>query len=131
MTEPDEPTAAVTDPAMVAPGLEVTARQASVDTVILLVNGEIDMLTAPALDRSLTATTDGGHRRVVVDLSGVTFLSSAGITILVQHAAEAARRGVRLPIVASGTAVLRPLELTGLKTELDLHGTVDEAVDGA
>ncbi|SDI22948.1 anti-anti-sigma factor [Actinokineospora alba] len=131
MTEPDEPTTAVTEPAMVVPGLEVTARQASVDTVILLVTGEIDMLTAPSLDRSLAETADGGHRRVVVDLSGVTFLSSAGITILVQHTANAAARGVRLPIVASATAVLRPLELTGLNTELDLHGTVDEAVHDA
>jgi anti-sigma B factor antagonist len=131
MTQPDEPIAAVTDPAPVAPGLEVIARQASVDTVVLLVTGEIDMLTAPALDRRLAESTDGGHRRVVVDLSGVTFLSSAGITILVQHTANAAERGVRLPIVATGTAVLRPLELTGLDTELDLHGTVDEAVEGA
>lgn len=130
MTQSDEPTAAVTDPATAAPGLEVIARLASADTVVLLVTGEIDMLTAPALDRRLTESTVGGHRRVVVDLTGVTFLSSAGITILVQHTATAAERGVRLPIVATGTAVLRPLELTGLVTELDLHGTVDEAVEG-
>lgn len=130
MTQPDEPTAAVTDPITAAPGLEVIARLASADTVVLLVTGEIDMLTAPALDRRLTESTTSGHRRVVVDLSGVTFLSSAGITILVQHTANAAKRGVRLPIVATGTAVLRPLELTGLATELDLRGTVDEAVEG-
>ena len=64
---------------------------------------------------------------LVVDLSGVSFPGSAGVTALVwvsQHP-EAAGKHVR--VVATSRVVTGPLELTGLLRRLDVSGMPAES----
>jgi anti-sigma B factor antagonist len=68
-------------------------------------------------------------RLLTIDLSGVTFFGSAGVTALVwvsQHR-EAAGKHVR--VVATSRIVTGPLELTGLLERLDVQG-MPETPDG-
>ncbi len=51
--------------------------------VLLTVNGRIDSATAPELQRALNEVTDEGNFKLVIDLSGVDFVSSAGLWVLV------------------------------------------------
>lgn len=90
------------------------------DACVLTVTGDVDATTAPALQECLLRSLD--HPDVVevqLDLRGVTFLDSAGLTTLVvaHRAAQAAGRELRLRCGGS-RAVLRPLEITGLLTVL-------------
>jgi anti-sigma B factor antagonist len=86
------------------------------------VAGEVDTLGAPVLGGcldQLLARPD--VRTVELDLSGVTFLDSAGLTALVRahRTAESSGRVLRLHC-GTGRAVLRPLQLTGLADVLTL-----------
>jgi anti-sigma B factor antagonist len=49
---------------------------------LIAVKGRVDSSTAPELGKVLAKSTDAGDFRIVIDLSGVDFLSSAGLRIL-------------------------------------------------
>ena len=77
--------------------------------------GEVDSSSAPLLRTELETALDGGDlRELVVDLDGVTFLDSAGLSVLAGAHRRAAGRNVHLRVLASGRAVIRPLQITGL-----------------
>ena len=79
----------------------------------LTVSGEIDSSSAPLLREELDALLEGELSELTIDLGGVTFLDSAGLCVL---AAVHRRIGsdVRLRVLASSRAVIRPLQITGL-----------------
>lgn len=101
--------------------LTVTVRPGRPDAVVLSVRGEVDLSTSPFLQRVLLAHLDDAAGLMIVDLTGVSFLSAAGLTVLVnvKRAAVAARR--RLRLVARTAVVLVPLTITGLDSEFDIY----------
>jgi anti-sigma B factor antagonist len=76
--------------------------------------GEIDSSSAPQLRDQLDRLLDDGVGELTVDLEGVTFLDSAGLCVLAATHRRAAGEGVRLRVLASHRAVVRPLQITGL-----------------
>jgi anti-sigma B factor antagonist len=90
--------------------------------VTVTVVGEVDTFTAPVLRSSLDAQLEQQPRELVIDLSGVQFLGSAGLAVLVETQKSARSRDVELRLVATTRAVTRPLEVTGL---IDLFTIVD------
>ncbi|BBB46783.1 STAS domain-containing protein [Pelolinea submarina] len=51
--------------------------------VLININGRIDSETAPHLQKALNALIDEGNYKLVLDLSKVDFISSAGLWVLV------------------------------------------------
>jgi anti-anti-sigma factor len=98
--------------------------------VVLRTTGEIDMSTAPVLaDELETALVSAtAPAPVVADLSEVTFLSSAGLAVLLDARERCAHEGTPLRLVATGRPVLRSLEIAGLLTLLPVYPTVTEAL---
>ncbi len=82
--------------------------------VLLTVAGEVDSSTAPSLRAVVDSAFAEGTPMLTVDLDGVTFLDSAGLCVLAAAHRRAAENGVRLRVVASTRAVIRPLQITGL-----------------
>lgn len=76
--------------------------------------GEIDSTSAPVLKDRLDALLDTGARDLVIDLTGVTFLDSAGLCVLAATYRRASGDGHRMRVLASSRAVIRPLQITGL-----------------
>jgi anti-sigma B factor antagonist len=72
-------------------------------TVVL--DGEIDIATAPAIRRLLLAAISGGDVHLAVDVSGVTFIGAAGIGVLVAAANRARRAGGGLSLLAPSPQV--------------------------
>ncbi|OBJ35662.1 anti-anti-sigma factor [Mycolicibacterium mucogenicum] len=94
---------------------------------VVTVSGTVDMLTAPQLESALSPAAVGAAQAVVVDLSAVDFLASAGMGVLVAAHAELAP-AVRLVIVADGPTTSRPLKLVGIADLIELFATRDEAL---
>jgi anti-sigma B factor antagonist len=88
-------------------------------TVLVTAAGEIDSTSSPVLRQRLDDLLDGEARELTVDLGGVTFLDSAGLCVLAAAHRRAVRQGVRMRVLASSRAVIRPLEITGLWQLLD------------
>ncbi|GGM36631.1 anti-sigma factor antagonist [Longimycelium tulufanense] len=97
---------------------------------VVEVRGEVDMLTAPALRGRLREELGGAPQLVVVDLTGVTFLGSSGLAVLVAAAQQANDLGVRFRLVCTTRAVIRPLTATGLADVLDTCTTLEQALAG-
>lgn len=92
---------------------------------VLHVVGELDTLTAPLLQARLgeqLAEVD----RLVLDLTDVTFLGSAGLAVLVGAKDDADGRGARLLLVPGSRIVRRALEATGL---MQLFAVADDVPD--
>lgn len=51
------------------------------DWLVYAISGRIDGTTAPQLEESLRGTIDAGGTRIAADLSGVQYLSSAGLRV--------------------------------------------------
>lgn len=104
------------------PMLGTTIIRPGPGVVLLDVDGEIDTLTAPALEAALDELlADPDDRVLVVDLLDVTFLASSGLAVLSRAAQRAADREVRVRIVTDARAVRRPLEITGVDQLFDLY----------
>jgi anti-sigma B factor antagonist len=102
-------------------------QQAWVDEIRhLVVRGDVDLLTAPVLSDAIGKAIANAPAALIVDLSDVTFLASAGMTALVV-AQEKMGASTRLAIVADSRATRRPLTLMGLDSVLSVFSTLSEA----
>ena len=95
-----------------APGNELSFETLESETeTVVTVGGEVDMATAPQLDHYLCALVD---RDVVVDLSGVAFLDSSGVSALVNVLQAFEARGRTLRVVGERDNVRTVFEVTGV-----------------
>lgn len=93
---------------------------------LLSAKGEIDTVTAPDLQASVEQAMPAAGSVLTVDLGAVTFLSSAGLSVLVQAHQKAEEVGCEVRIVTNSSTA-RVFQLTGLDTTLKLFGSLEEA----
>lgn len=98
-------------------------------TVVVSVSGAVDMLTAPLLKASINTAAAQAPSCVIVDLTTVDFLGSAGMGALVAAHSELTP-AARFAVVADGPSTSRPLKLIGIDTLIPLYRTLDEALTG-
>ncbi len=82
--------------------------------VRLSVTGEVDSSSAGVLHTQIEDAFADDVEELTVDLTGVTFLDSAGLCVLATAHRRAGETGVRLRVLAANRAVIRPLQITGL-----------------
>jgi anti-anti-sigma factor len=82
--------------------------------VAVAVVGEVDLPHARQLVVALREVLADEPDVITLDLSGVSFMDSTGIQVLMGARADAAKTGTRLTIVKTSAPVQRVLELTGL-----------------
>jgi anti-sigma B factor antagonist len=90
--------------------------------------GDIDAYTAPELRAQLHDASESDARLLVVDLSAVTFIDSAGLGALVGAHRRMQEAGGRMRIVRPPALVARAFELTGLDGVLDLRDDREDAL---
>jgi anti-sigma B factor antagonist len=84
------------------------------ETHTLQGRGEIDASTAPELRRHLEQALDGEATTVVADLTGVDFIDSAGIGVLVEGHRRLEEAGKGLVVRVSNPSTLRVFAITGM-----------------
>lgn len=82
------------------------------DTVSL--EGEIDIAAVPGVRERLDALFDAGCTSLVVDLSGVVFIDSSGLGVLISALRRARERGGSVSVVGANEDVARLFGITGL-----------------
>lgn len=98
-------------------------------TAVLTVAGALDLALAPKLRQLVDRALRQGPELVVVDLTEVDFLASAGMATLVE-ANRLCRPAVGLHVVAASRRTMRPLELTRLTDELVVFPVLSAALVG-
>lgn len=95
--------------------IEVVERDRS---LILRVEGELDIATAPSLDTQLERAQMLDVTTIVVDLDEVGFIDSSGLEVLIRHAALSSSDGGRLRLTKGSAQAQRLFELTGTSDRL-------------
>lgn len=95
--------------------------------VVVTVAGEVDTSTVSQVHQAVDAALREHPPLLVVDLSAVTFLSCAGISVLVAGHRQAGDI-TRMRVVAMTRSTLRPLQLTGLLHHLVVHSSYEDAL---
>lgn len=104
-----------------------TAESRAGRVAVVSVWGDLDALTAPMLARAIRSAAQRQPDALIVDLSAVGFLASAGMSVLVD-AHEELRPAVRFRVVADGPSTGRPLALLGIDTLIAVHRTLEAAL---
>jgi anti-anti-sigma factor len=98
-------------------------------TLTISLAGSFDALTADQVKKYVGAWLDGGQQQVVLDLSQVDFMSSAGIRVLLGMTKKSRSMGGDLRLAAAQPGVQRTLALSGLVRVIKVYPSLEEAVD--
>lgn len=102
--------------------------QQETNSTIINVTGSVDALTASELSRVLTNEISEGHANLVVDLTGVEFMSSAGLRALLGAVKEARSSGGDLRIISTNPGINKVLKMSGFNNIAKVFPSQAEAV---
>jgi len=107
----------------------VSSERQDDDLGVISLSGEVDIFTAPQFKESLVELLDSGVRRLLVDLSGVTFIDSTALGVLIGGVRRVNGFGGTMTIVVATRPVERVLSVTGLDRVLSMYPTRADALD--
>lgn len=97
------------------------------DTMVITVRGDLDIVTSPQLDERLTEV-QRTHNRIIVDLSGVDFLDTSALAVIVGHWKKLEAAGGTLALAGARYRYTKTLWITGLADRLTLYDSVEHGV---
>jgi anti-anti-sigma factor len=96
------------------------------DRAVVSVGGEVDLETASQLgDHALAALQDVSPH-LVLDLTGVTFMDSTGLKVLLSIQRRADLAGGSFALAGAGNSVRKVLSLTGLDQTFAIYETLSD-----
>ena len=98
------------------------------DLTVVALAGELDVLDADCLRHRLALLVQNGHDHLVVDLTGVTFMDSTGLGVLVGARKRITDRGGRIVLVIDQDRLLKVLRVSALNQLFTVHRTLEEAL---
>lgn len=108
--------------------LRLTEEPLEPSGVVLTVEGELDIATAPEFRTRLNAAVDAGVSRLVIDLRAVSFLDSVALATLLQARRRMGDDG-RLAVIAAAESYVRLIfEVAGMPQCIDVFETREQAV---
>lgn len=93
---------------------------------MIVVSGELDLATSPALEQELKRAEESDAVLLILDLRGLQFIDSTGLSILIKAHQQAEASGRRFAVVRGPSQVQRLLGLTGLEERLELVDSPEE-----
>ncbi|MGV0718784.1 STAS domain-containing protein [Mycolicibacterium sp. XJ662] len=96
---------------------------------VVAASGDLDMLTAPQLKGAVEAALAKDPAGLIVDLTQVDFLGSAGMQVLMEAHNQVEGTEMRFAVVADGPATSRPLKITGIADLIAMYSTVEAALE--
>jgi anti-sigma B factor antagonist len=90
--------------------------------------GELDAHSASLLEAEIGPRSALPGGALIVDLSGVDFIDSTGLGVLVTALKHSREAGGSLDVVVAAPRVIKVFALTGLDVVIPMHSTLDEAL---
>ena len=98
------------------------------DVKIVGLRGRLDTETSPSVTKRLMNLIDQGERRLVFDFSGLTYISSCGLRVLIEVARNLLKTDGKLALAALSDHVLEIIKIAGFTSIFSIYPTCDEAV---
>jgi anti-sigma B factor antagonist len=96
--------------------------------IVLAVTGRLDGATVAAFETRLLDLIAEGHRRIIVDMARLGYISSAGLRALLVAAKRLKPDGGRLLLAAPSDLVGQVLEISGFSGMLETCATTEDAL---
>jgi anti-anti-sigma factor len=112
---------------MTSSGLKIAQSRAGAVCIVAL-TGRVDNSTAGQVQTQLDALLASGEKTVLLDLAGVTYLTSAAFRLLLVATTHAKRQGARLALCSVTGHVRELFELAGLLETFLILGSRDDAL---
>jgi stage II sporulation protein AA (anti-sigma F factor antagonist) len=81
--------------------------------MVMAPSGRLDSVTSTELEKRIVGRIEAGDRRLVLDLAGVEYISSAGLRVLLMAAKRLKEPSAALVLCGLGPSVRTVLELAG------------------
>jgi anti-anti-sigma factor len=99
------------------------------DVLVVSASGDLNAVSCGTLEKELTAHAEAGHSRIVLDLSEIRYVSSAGLRVFLMSARKLGKQGF---VLARPTeAVAQILKMTGFDRIVRVEPTLDAAIASA
>ncbi|WP_328491982.1 STAS domain-containing protein [Streptomyces sp. NBC_00414] len=109
---------------------QLSVEHSAIDGIrVVTVRGEIDHTVKDTLSEALLSSDSATYPRTVVDLSGVTFMDSSGISVFISAYQAVSDTEGWLRIAGAQESVLRILQIVGMDTLISCHPTVEQALN--
>ncbi len=109
--------------------MQITEREQNSVTVFVL-EGRIDSTGAVELDEALQAATAEGKSKIVLDMSSVTYINSAGLRTLADILTQSRAQDGDLRLVALNPKVERVFRIIGFDKFFDTYASIETAIEG-
>jgi anti-sigma B factor antagonist len=109
--------------------LRVETRNPREGVAVIALSGEVDVYTSPRVKQEIVDLLNGGTHKLVVDLTGVEYLDSTGLGVLIGGLKRARERDGDLKLICDNLRILRIFEITGLTKIFDIHRSETEALE--
>ena len=106
----------------------VSVSRFGTDSFVVAAGGELDLFTSERLREKLADVLELGGRRILVDLTGVSFMDSTALAALVGVAKTLQSSAGQMVLVADDPRVTRVIEITGLTSVFRVESSLPEAV---
>lgn len=110
------------------PRFRTREREIDAETCVIAVEGEIHVSTAPEFSGVLAESLESGRVCTVLDMTGVMFIDSTGLSVLLNALRRRTRAGGALALVCSNPTVLRLFEITKLDSTFAIHAELEPAI---
>ena len=107
--------------------MEITQRVEG-DITVFLPHGRIDTLAAAELDQALQSALSAGKHNMVVDMSGVEYISSAGLRTLAAVQVRSRAEGGDMKLAGLNERVNRVFRIIGFDILMSIHDTSEAAI---
>ncbi|MBB4268254.1 STAS domain-containing protein [Roseospira visakhapatnamensis] len=98
--------------------------------VVLSLTGRVDSGTAlDVQDRLLPRVLSAGSTPVLIDLTGLTYIASAGLRVLLMAVKRARSAGGAVHLAGPSAGVMTVLEVSGFTSLFEIHDDLDEALE--
>ena len=113
----------------VVPHFELGDESSGDGAHVICVRGEIHVTTAPRFAEHLTSAIESGKTAIVLDMSGVEFIDSTGLSVLLNGLRLIGQRRGRLALVCTNPTVLRLFQITNLDRTFDIFADRSAAIE--
>ena len=102
--------------------------QAQGDAIVAAVHGRVDTLTAPAFEKDLAGALSGQEKLLVLDLSGLEYISSAGLRVILSAAKIMKAKGGEIRLAATAGSVKKVFQISGFFSMFKSFETMSDAL---
>jgi anti-sigma B factor antagonist len=97
------------------------------ETLIFKLRGSLDIATAPTIRAALVDATDKGSHHLIVDLTGLEFLDSTGLGVLIGAHRRTTEHNGSFQLIVHEGPISRLLNITGLIAVFAVYNSLEDA----